>query len=120
MWVVLSSLETGRYIEVNDAFCKMSGYNRDEVVGKTQDELGHFVDVAARSEIVYRLKEEGTISGLEIKYRAKNGQVVDTLFSARLLRARDQVCMWRWSRTSATSRKRKMKSGSSTRNSSGG
>ena len=40
----ISDAKTARFVEVSDGFCKASGYERDEVIGKSTLELGLFAD----------------------------------------------------------------------------
>ncbi len=91
--VTITTLEDGRYIYVNDAFCRMSGYPREEVIGKSVLDLGLFVDPAVRDEIVRALKERGEVSDYEVQYRTRNGTVLDTLFAARPIHYADQDCL---------------------------
>jgi len=48
--MAISSIETGRFIDVNDAFLKMLGYSRNEVLGKTSSELKIFVNYNDREK----------------------------------------------------------------------
>ncbi|MCG6536818.1 MAG: PAS domain S-box protein, partial [Syntrophales bacterium LBB04] len=43
-WMTISTLEEGRYIDVSDAFVALSGFSREEALGKTAVELGIWVD----------------------------------------------------------------------------
>jgi PAS domain S-box-containing protein len=92
IWVVLSSLEDGRYIEVNDAFLKTIGYERDEVIGKTSIELNTWEDPEDRERIVNQIKEGGDIRNIEVRRKTRTGEHLDTLFSAEILQiAREKV-----------------------------
>ena len=62
IWVVLSSLEDGRYMEVNEIFLKTIGYKREEVIGKTSLELNTWVDPRDRERIVAQVKEMGGVA----------------------------------------------------------
>ena len=85
IWVVLSTIDDGRYIEVNDAFLATMGYRRDEVIGKTSLELDTWVDPRDRDHMVSRIKEKGGIRNLVLKRKTRSGEIIDLLFSAEIL-----------------------------------
>ncbi len=84
-WMVISSLEDGRYLEVNEAYLKSMGFTRDEVIGRTSLELGVWEDPEERRLVVSQLKNRGSISGREVNFRKKSGQIFPILFSAELI-----------------------------------
>lgn len=84
-WMVISTLEEGRYIEVNEAFLKSIGFRREEVIGKTSLELNIWVDPEDRKGIVSEIKEKGFVLNREVKRRKKSGEILDTLFSGILI-----------------------------------
>ncbi|MDR3543308.1 MAG: PAS domain S-box protein [Desulfosporosinus sp.] len=67
--------EGGEAIDVNEAFCTGSGYTREEVIGRTSNELNLFVDLNKRRELVKVLKEQGRIENAEIDFRTKSGEI---------------------------------------------
>ena len=40
MYFVISELETGAFLDVNEKFVEMTGFSREEALGKTSVELG--------------------------------------------------------------------------------
>ena len=92
-WVVISSLEEGRYIEVNDAFLKSMGFNRDEVLGKTVLELNIWANPGDRGHIIFELKEKGSVRSKEVKLRKKSGDFLDILLSAEIIEIAGEKCM---------------------------
>ena len=62
----------GRFLSVNDAFLKMAGYTRDQVVGKTTVELG-FMTVGRRANVLDPLNEAETTE-FEVELRAVDGR----------------------------------------------
>ena len=93
IWVVLSSLEDGRYMEVNEIFLKTMGYKREEVIGKTSLELNTWVDPRDRERIAAQVKEMGGVRIREVQRKTRSGAVLDTLFSAEILRLEDKPVM---------------------------
>lgn len=77
--LTISSREDGRYLEVNFGFERLSGYRRDEVLGRTSTELGIWVDPDVRTEMLRRLAEQGAVRDFEISFRTKSGEVVIAL-----------------------------------------
>ncbi|WP_457575909.1 PAS domain S-box protein [Desulfomarina sp.] len=86
VWVVLSSLETGRYIEVNDTFLKTMGYSSpEEVIGRTSQEIGTWVNPDDRRKIVEKIRKTGQVKNIEVQRKTRSGAIIDTLFSAESL-----------------------------------
>ena len=93
VWVVLSAVEDGRYIEVNDAFLHTTGYRREEVIGKTSLHLGTWADPADRARIISVISKKGGIRNKAVQRKTRSGQIIDTLFSAEVLRLEGRPVM---------------------------
>ncbi|WP_210410872.1 PAS domain S-box protein [Leptospira sarikeiensis] len=63
--VSLSDLETGRYQEINEAYCDLIGYTREEIIGKTSFELGIWKTPLDRAKIRKELEEVGWSKNIE-------------------------------------------------------
>lgn len=84
-FITISSLRTGRFVEVNESFLKASGYSRTEVLGKTVFELGAWADHQDRAQLQTLLAKSGHIKDLEVKLRKKSGEVMIALLSAEII-----------------------------------
>jgi PAS domain S-box-containing protein len=65
----------GRFVEVNEAFERITGYRRDEVIGRTVTELGMWSDPNVRQEVYGRLRTDGYVRNFEHWFRKKNGDL---------------------------------------------
>src|SRR5262249_20565953 len=92
MAVTLTSIHDHRYREVNEAFERMTGWRRDEVLGRTPLEVDSWVDPAEREELVKRLLNEGTVRNVETKIRRKDGQIRSLLGSSELIEINGEPC----------------------------
>jgi PAS domain S-box-containing protein len=77
--LTISSLETGKLIEVNDTFVKITGYTREESIGKTTIELGLWARPTERDEEMNTVREAGTIRNQEYVFSTRNGAIVGLL-----------------------------------------
>lgn len=77
--------------DVNDAFLRALGYTADEVVGRSAADLGLFVDQAAQDRISEQLRDHGSVRGVELQVRAKDGRLLDGLFSGDLIHSQGTV-----------------------------
>ena len=84
-WVVISTKEDGIYLEVNDSFLELTGFSREEIIGKSSLDLGTWVDPEDRRRAMRLLNEQGYVRNMEVQRRAASGQVLDMLFSCELI-----------------------------------
>ncbi len=104
-WIVISTLEDGFYIDVNEAFLERTGYRREEVIGRTSIELGIWADPDQRKEMVKVLSEKKIVRNLEAQFRMKSGEIRFVLWSAEVIDYGEEKCLIAVTRD-ITSRKR--------------
>ncbi|MBL7212610.1 MAG: PAS domain-containing protein, partial [Desulfobacteraceae bacterium] len=83
----------GRFLLVNPAHDRESGYSPEEVLGKTSLELNMYVNKADRDAFVKILEETEELNNFEVQYRNKDGSVRDVLLYARPLVYAGEECM---------------------------
>jgi PAS domain S-box-containing protein len=89
----LIDLEDGaRFIDVNNAFEITSGYRREEVVGRTLDDLGIFVDPQVLADGLGRLLEAGVLRNRELTFRRKDGELRTLLVAVEVIRLGGRRC----------------------------
>ncbi len=83
--MTLSELESGRFIGVNEVFADIVGYSPDEMVGRTVEELGLWVNPADRVPIVDAIRTgDGMQSGV-LPIRSRSGELRWVAASAQML-----------------------------------
>ena len=75
----------GLILEVNDAYEKLLGFDREELIGHTTAELGINADPSLRASMVKGLAAEGKLRDLPWLIRTKSGDLRETLHSAFLI-----------------------------------
>jgi PAS domain S-box-containing protein len=89
----ISTLADGRFIEINDAFSRISGYSREEVIGQTSVALNMYVDPQGREQLVKNLQLNGEVRELETTIRRKSGELFDAQFSAVIVNVHGEACL---------------------------
>lgn len=84
--MAVTSLPDRRFSDVNEAFLNHLGYSREEVIGKTIDELDLFPETRSQRHLVSRMLREGHIRDVELKIRSKNGTIIDGLLAGELIK----------------------------------
>ena len=92
-WIVIDTLSDGRYIEVNENFLRMTGYRREEVVGRTSIELGIWVDPEDQARVLRTVQEEGSLRDLEVRHRMKSGEIRTFLMSSERIDLEGETCL---------------------------
>ena len=87
--IVLVDFDTAKIHEVNDQFCALVGYRRDEIIGNTAVELRLFS--AHEQAAMYKsLSESGAVQGRAIEFHSKPGLKISTQVYSRLIRINGQ------------------------------
>jgi two-component system cell cycle sensor histidine kinase/response regulator CckA len=86
----LNRVHDGMYININEGFTKLTGYTREEVIGKTSLSLNIWKNPEDREVLVEGLRTKGYVENLEAQFVCKDGTVIIGLMSARLLQINDE------------------------------
>jgi len=89
----LVRLKDDRYIEVNEAMESFTGYERDEIIGRTPIEVQIWENPSRRIEFLKELRAEGKLRNVEVRFRVRNGGIRIGLASAELIEVDDEECL---------------------------
>jgi len=78
----------GIVLDVNDRFLNMTGYGRDELIGKESGKLPIWADYKVRAAIIRKFFKEGSLRDEAVQLRAKSGEIRHTLWSAEMMKYR--------------------------------
>lgn len=91
--ITITKLADGRFLEVNETFVRMSGYSREEALGRTPIELGLWVDPVQRAEGLAQLRAGRFKRNTEAHFRMKDGSERTCLISAELIEINGEPCV---------------------------
>ena len=83
--LTLSLAIDGKFVNVNDAFLKSTGYTRDDVIGTSSEALGIFANNTERERLASSLREHHVVEDMEISCRTKTGEIRPCLFSSGII-----------------------------------
>ncbi|HXX68312.1 MAG TPA: PAS domain S-box protein [Polyangiaceae bacterium] len=89
--IAITRLSDGIYMDVNEAFLKLTGFARDEVVGKTAVTLG--IWTAAERELIVGSLRAGTNAEVEAPYRTKDGRPLTLLIKSARIELETEACL---------------------------
>jgi PAS domain S-box-containing protein len=81
----IQSLVGHRFLDVNDAYLQMTGFDRSEIVGQNAFQIGLWPNPESRRQIFDELRANKSIRNLEANIRTKDGQECFTLLSAEVI-----------------------------------
>jgi PAS domain S-box-containing protein len=91
----INRLSDGVYVDVNLGFTLMTGYTREDVIGRSSlpGDLGIWVREEDRERLVRELIEIGEVANLEADFRRKDGEVITGLMSAHIIEVDGERCL---------------------------
>jgi PAS domain S-box-containing protein len=90
--IMVTSMIDDRYLDVNEAFLKATGYQRGEAIGRTPTDLGIWVSPEHRLKLKEQLLAKGC-AHVDIAFRAKGGEERVAIGSASLIDIDGEPCM---------------------------
>ena len=72
--IVVSRLADGTILDGSDAAIRLYGIPREEAIGKPVAELGAYVDLSQRDEMVRRFRENGSVDRFPLDFRHRSGE----------------------------------------------
>jgi PAS domain S-box-containing protein len=76
MGLVISDFADGRIIDANDAYCRITGFPREELVGRSaMSDLKLYPEPADREALVAVLRAKGSVKDAELRVRARSGRI---------------------------------------------
>ena len=91
--IMVTDPATSTLIDVNEAFEITTGYSRGEAIGRKATDLIYSVPVEIRAAMLERLMQDGSLAEFESSLRRKDGSVLVTSLSARLIRLNGRACI---------------------------
>lgn len=72
----------GKYIDVNNEFLALTGYGRDDVIGRTSSDLDLWVDKEQEGLLHGEISAGGTVHDRQVEIRTRDGRILTVLYSA--------------------------------------
>jgi PAS domain S-box-containing protein len=88
--IALNARDSQEFLEVSDSFCTLTGFSREELLGRTSTELALVAPDQLRTEIQRRVSE-GRAGLYETRLRRKGGEIRVVELSHTLVQANQLV-----------------------------
>jgi PAS domain S-box-containing protein len=89
----ITTVNEGRFLDVNAAFEHRYGYSRTEVIGHTVGELRIWEDPKDRALMISQLQQRGPIRNAITRLRTKSGEIKTIAYSADRIQFDGQSCV---------------------------
>ncbi len=78
--IAISRLTDGKFLDVNEETCRIYGYKREEIIGRTSLELG-IIQADSRQKLLEKQKIEHNLKNVELDINSRGGAIHPVLFS---------------------------------------
>jgi PAS domain S-box-containing protein len=91
--MTITSLATGRFIDVNASFERQTGYRKEDVLNRTSEEVGLWPDHDDRVNYYSDVSARGGSSEREVALRTKSGRTMWAVISAEAITVGGERCV---------------------------
>jgi two-component system, cell cycle sensor histidine kinase and response regulator CckA len=91
--ITIATMSEGRYLDVNESFLRVTGYRREEVIGRTSLHLKFWERPEDRATLIEVLRKHGSVRDMEITFHTKSGEQRTGLDSADVIEIAGQKCI---------------------------
>ncbi len=103
--MAITNVEDGCFIDVNDSILAVTGWSKEEMIGKNATDLQTWSDPADRERFTTELTANGSVTAQETVLRRKDGSNLHLLLSAEVVSLGQRSCIF-WSGIDVTVRRR--------------
>lgn len=83
--IALTRLDDGLFLEVNDTWVALSGFSREEAIGRSARTMGVWPSAEAAARFICELRGQGMVRGWQQELRKKSGEVYLAELSAQTM-----------------------------------
>ena len=87
--IALVRMESSTIVDVNDKFCDLFKYQRENIIGKSPVNLG-FYTRTKRNQFTSKLEKTGKLVGFEMDFTAGDGSILHTHMFSRLVKIKGE------------------------------
>ena len=91
--IAITDLNDDKYIEVNQTFCDVLGYEREEIIGSTSKELNLFKNYEDRHRVMTELETNHIVRNVEVEVRGRDNETHIGLFNADRIYIGSKPCL---------------------------
>ncbi|HEX9154302.1 MAG TPA: PAS domain S-box protein, partial [Nitrospira sp.] len=91
--IIVTELETGCCLEVNEASLRLFGFRREEVIGQSTITLGLWPTDTDRKRFIDRLRADGSLRNLDLTFYTKDRTARRCLVSCELIELNGNQCV---------------------------
>ena len=90
--ISITNPSDGRFIQVNDAFCETTGYDRESLIGKKSVDI-KIIDAELRDKLISQIMNQGNKrKDIEGTLKKPNGEIVEVLYRVEKIEIDSQTC----------------------------
>lgn len=91
--ITISRLDDGIHLEVNESFCRVTGYKVEEIINYTVNELNLWAYPEQQLQMLSILVKNRKVRNFELEFRTKTGEIRTGLLSADIINLNSQECL---------------------------
>ena len=91
--IAITRMSDSRFLNVNEAWERITGYSRSDALGHNAIELGLFASQTDRDKLESLLASPGPSHDMEINLKKKSGEWASFLMTAEGIKAEDEMCL---------------------------
>lgn len=91
--VAINRFRDGVFLDANEAFVRLYGYARHELIGHTETELRLWSRPEERSKVMAQLREQRRVEAVEVSGRRKSGECVHLQVALKLVELDGETCV---------------------------
>jgi PAS domain S-box-containing protein len=87
----ISEIDSGIIVDVNAGFSRFSGYDKEDVLGKSALDIRIWANPADRDQLVTMIRDIGEVNNMEADFRDRGGRVKTGLVSAKVISLKNRL-----------------------------